>query len=59
MRPDRLLLKHMLEAIDEVVSSTPATRAEFKADKFRQSHVLRYIQILGETAWRLSAAIKE
>ncbi|MCK6555288.1 DUF86 domain-containing protein [Candidatus Binatia bacterium] len=59
MRPDRLLLEDMIEALDEVLSCTPATRGEFDADKFRQSHILRHIQILGETAWRLFATIKD
>lgn len=59
MRPDRLLLQDMLEAIDEVISTTPPTQGAFDADKLVQSHVLRHIQIIGEAAWRLSDALKE
>ncbi len=59
MRPDRLLLQDILEAIGEVVDTTPPTRAAFDADKFVRSHLLRHIQIIGEAVWRLSPAIKE
>lgn len=59
MRPDRLLLQDMLEAIDEVLATTPPTRAAFDADKFVRSHVLRHSQIIGEAAWRLSPQIKD
>jgi uncharacterized protein with HEPN domain len=59
MRPDRLLLQDILDAIDEVLDVTPPTRAEFDADKLVRSHVLRHIQIIGEAVSRLSAELKE
>ena len=59
MRPDRLLLQDMLEAIDEVLDTMPATRPEFDANKLLRSHVLRHIQIIGEAAWRLSQPLKD
>jgi len=59
LRPDRLLLQDMLEAVEEVIDVTPSTKAEFDADKLVQSHVLRHIQIIGEAAWRISDAIKD
>lgn len=59
MRPDRLLLEDILDAIDEVLDVTPTTRAEFDANKLVQSHVLRHIQIIGEAATRLSPDLKE
>ena len=59
MRPDRLLLLDMLEAIEEVIDTTPPTQAAFDANKFLRSHILRHIQIIGEAAWRLSQAIKD
>jgi uncharacterized protein with HEPN domain len=49
----------MMEAIDEVIDTTPATRTAFDADKLVRSHVLRQIQIIGEAAWRLSVDLKE
>ncbi len=58
MRADRSLLLDMLEAIDEVLDTLPATRGAFDADKFVRSHILRHVQIIGEAAWRLSEAIK-
>jgi uncharacterized protein with HEPN domain len=59
MRTDRLLLQDRLEAINEVLDSNPPTRAEFDADKFVRSHILRHIQIIGEASWRLSEPLKE
>ena len=58
MRPDHLLLEDMLEAIHEVIECTPATREAFDADRFRRSHLLRQIQVIGEAVWRLSASLK-
>jgi len=59
MRPDRLLLEDILDAIDEVLEVTPANRTEFDANKLVQSHVLRHIQIIGEAVSRLSAELRE
>ena len=59
MRYDRLLLQDILDAIDEVLDTTPPTRAAFDADKFLRSHLLRHIQIIGEAAWRLSSPLKD
>ena len=59
MRSDRLLLQDILEAIDEVLDTTPESRAAFDADKLVRSHVLRHIQIIGEASWRLSKALKD
>ncbi len=55
MRNDRLRLHDILEAVEEIIESVPETRAQFDADKFRRSHVLRHIQIIGEAASRVSA----
>jgi len=59
VRPDRLLLQDILDAIDEVLSTTPPSRSAFDADKLVRSHVLRHIQIIGEAAWRLSQHVKD
>ncbi|MFB3890830.1 MAG: DUF86 domain-containing protein [Phycisphaerae bacterium] len=59
MRPDRLLLQDILEAINEVIDATPADMAAFDANKFVRSHVLRHIQIIGEATWRLSSQVKD
>ena len=59
MRPDRQLLLDMLDAIKEVIDTTPPTQAAFDANKFLQSHILRHIQIIGEAAWRLSQPLKD
>lgn len=59
MRTDRLLLQDILEAIDEVIGTTPPTKAAFDADKLVRSHLLRHIQIIGEATWRLSEPLKD
>jgi uncharacterized protein with HEPN domain len=59
LRTDRLLLEDMLDAIGEVITSTPTTRATCEADKFVRSHILRNIQIIGEAAWRLPQPLKD
>ncbi len=59
MRSDRLLLLDIVDAINEVIETIPATWEEFDANKFVRSHVLRHIQIIGEAAWRLSASLKK
>jgi uncharacterized protein with HEPN domain len=58
-RGNRLLLQDILDSISEVLSTAPGTQAEFDANKLVQSHVLRYIQIIGEAAWRLSTDLKD
>jgi uncharacterized protein with HEPN domain len=53
------LLEDILDAIREVLTTTPATQDEFKANKLLQSHVVRNIQIIGEAVARLSTALKD
>ncbi len=50
MRPDRLLLQDILEAIDEVIETTPSDKTRFDSDKLVRSHLIRNIQIIGEGA---------
>ena len=45
MRNDRLRIQDIDEAIEEIIRSTPETRAQFDADKFRRSHILRHILV--------------
>jgi uncharacterized protein with HEPN domain len=59
MRSDRLLLQDIIEAIDEVIGTTPRDKAMFDSDKFVRSHLIRNIQIIGEGVWRLSKEIKD
>jgi uncharacterized protein with HEPN domain len=59
MRSDRLLLQDMLDSIVEVIDSTPTLRADYDANKFVRSHILRHIQVIGEAAWRLSGSLKD
>ena len=59
MRPDRLLLLDILDAIAEVCDTTPTSKSAFDADKLIRSHVLRHIQIIGEAVSRLSQVLKD
>lgn len=59
MRPDRLLLQDMLDAICEVIDTTPRARGDFDANKLLRSHLARNIQIIGEVAWRVSQPVKD
>jgi len=58
VRPDQLLLQDILESIGEILDATPATQAQFDADKFLSAFLLRHIQIIGEASWRLSPPLK-
>lgn len=40
MISDLLLLQDMLDAVVEVIDSTPSDKAEFDANKFLRSHLL-------------------
>ena len=59
MRPDRLLLQDMLDAVNEVLDTTPSIQADFDSNKLIRSHVLRHLQIIGEAAWRVSGTLKD
>jgi uncharacterized protein with HEPN domain len=59
MRDDRLLLEDIRYAIDIVRQYTPAQRTALDTDLPLQSHLVRYIQIIGEATWRLSKPTKD
>ncbi len=58
MRSDRLLLEDMRDAIRIIRRYTPVQRSALDSDLPVQSLLLRYIQMIGEAAWRLSDAFK-
>jgi uncharacterized protein with HEPN domain len=57
-RGDRLRLQDILDAIAEVQNYLPADRTAFDSNPLLQSHIFRYVMIVGEAAFRLSKAIK-
>lgn len=59
MRSDRLYLEDIRDAIAEVQRRLPSDRAEFDANPLLQSHVLRYVQVIGEAASRVSNSAKD
>jgi len=58
MRSDRLFLQDILDAIKIVRQYTPAQRSVLDTDLPIQSVLLRYIQIIGEGAFRLTDPFK-
>lgn len=58
MRSDRLLLQDIRDALDIVRRYTPAQRAVLDTDLPVQSLMIRYLQMIGEAAWRLSKTVK-
>jgi uncharacterized protein with HEPN domain len=57
-RGDPLRLADILDAIKEVQRHLPADRAAFDANPLLQSHIFRYVMIIGEAGTRLSAGLK-
>ena len=58
MRPDQLLLQDIFDAIHIVRRYTPAQRSVLDTDLPIQSVLVRYIQMIGEAAFRLTDAFK-
>ncbi|HEX8914385.1 MAG TPA: HepT-like ribonuclease domain-containing protein [Humisphaera sp.] len=58
MRDDATLLLDIRDAIAIVQRYTPADRAVLDTDLPIQSLLIRYLQIIGEASWRLSAKLK-
>ena len=58
MRSDRELLVDIRTAVEIIIRYTPKDRMAFDIDLPIQSLMLRYIQIVGEAAWRISDALK-
>jgi uncharacterized protein with HEPN domain len=58
VRSDRELLVDIRTAIDILIRYTPKDRTAFDNDLPIQSLMLRYIQIVGEAAWRISDSVK-
>jgi len=49
----------MLDAIAAIQRHTPATREEFDAVEPIRSHILLYVQIIGDAASKLSQQLKD
>ena len=56
---DRLFLGHVLIAIADIESFNAGGKSEFLADRKTQSAVIRQLEIIGEAAKNLTAALKE
>lgn len=56
---DRQALEDILQAIEAIRSYTPASREEFETFEPYQSHYIRYLIQIGESATRVSPEFKE
>jgi uncharacterized protein with HEPN domain len=59
VRPDRLRLTDILDAITVIGAYLPADRSKFDSDPPVQSHIYRHIVIVGEASYKLSSALKQ
>jgi uncharacterized protein with HEPN domain len=59
VRNDQLLLMDIRDAIDTILKYAPRGRGGLDADLPVQSLVLRYIQVIGEAANRVSQATRQ
>ncbi len=58
MKDDAVYLRHILESIDRIEQYTKAGRTEFMASTLVQDGVIRKLQTLGQSALKLSDALK-
>lgn len=58
MKDDRVYLDHILECLRWIAVHTAEGREAFLTDRKTQSAVLRELQIMAESAQRLSSALK-
>lgn len=58
MKDDRSFLMDIRQAIDIIQSYIPSDAAILDDDLPLQSLMIRYLQIIGEAAWRLSGELK-
>lgn len=59
MRSDRLRLEDIRAACAEIQAHLPATQAAFDANPFLQSHIYRFLVIIGEATFKASDALKQ
>jgi uncharacterized protein with HEPN domain len=50
VKDDRLYLRHILDAIDDVLAYSAAGRQAFFDERIRQDAVIRKIEVIGEAA---------
>ena len=54
MKDDRLYLRHILDAIDDVLAYSAAGRQAFFDERIRQDAVIRKIEVIGEATKHIS-----
>ena len=59
MKDDRIYLRHIAEAVDDIERYTAAGFEAFLENRMQQDAVIRKLEIVGEAAKHLSASIKE
>ena len=59
MKDDRVYLAHLRDAIDRILDYTAGGKSEFLEDTKTQDAVVRNLEILGEAAKNVSAALRQ
>jgi uncharacterized protein with HEPN domain len=59
MRNDRERLQDILDAIEKIERYTPRGKQAFENDEMLQVWVVRHLQIIGESATRISAETQD
>ena len=58
MKDDRIYLKHILEAIEDIERYTASGYEAFVRERMQQDAVIRKLEVIGEAVKQLSAATK-
>ena len=59
MKDDRIYLRHILEAIQDIAQYASVGRDAFMTDKMRQDAVIRKLEVIGEAVKNLSKNAKQ
>jgi uncharacterized protein with HEPN domain len=59
VKDQRIYLKHISEAIEDIGQYTAAGKGTFLESRMRQDAVIRKLEVIGEAAKHLSLGIKE
>lgn len=58
MKDDRIYLRHIVEAIQDIEKYTIAGYAAFMCERMQQDAVIRKLEVIGEAVKQLSPAIR-
>lgn len=59
MNEDRIYLRHVLDAVTDIMAYAQAGEDAFLGDTMRQDAILRKLEVVGEAVKRLSPAVRD